>query len=190
VRSRTFPVRNALSPIQLSQAATSLRKPDHAAPNDVALCQTRVEKVQLSFFCFMPLRCGYGRQLNSRCSKSSVLMYPRGKAIHVSLAVRGRLSNKVWARHLLGTAANVVQGATVHHPGLCRRSRSGDFVDGTTDEVEADSRRNACLVLRSSERSSYQNTTDQQVERSCKRLASPILRYPHFAHSKRVGRSP
>jgi hypothetical protein len=27
-----------------------LRKPDHAAPNDAALCQNQGERVQLSFF--------------------------------------------------------------------------------------------------------------------------------------------
>jgi hypothetical protein len=43
------------------------------------------------------------------------------------------------------------------------------------------------------ERSSYQNTTEQQTNKESdleKRLASPILRHSHFAHSKRVGRSP
>jgi hypothetical protein len=34
----------------LSRAPTSLRKPDHAAPNDAGLCQNPVERVQLSFF--------------------------------------------------------------------------------------------------------------------------------------------
>jgi glycosidase len=38
------------------------------------------------------------------------------------------------------------------------------------------------------EQRSYQNTTDQQVERPRERPASPILRYSYFAQSKRVGR--
>jgi hypothetical protein len=41
-------------PSQLSRAATSLRKPDHAVPNDAALCQSRGGRVQLSFFYSMP----------------------------------------------------------------------------------------------------------------------------------------
>jgi hypothetical protein len=40
--------RNASSPIQLSRAPASLRKPDHAAPNDAALRPSRVERIQLS----------------------------------------------------------------------------------------------------------------------------------------------
>src|ERR1700681_2395488 len=54
LRRRTFSARNASSPTQLSRAATSLRKPDHAVPNDAALCQSRGERVQLSFFYSMP----------------------------------------------------------------------------------------------------------------------------------------
>jgi hypothetical protein len=43
------------------------------------------------------------------------------------------------------------------------------------------------------ERSSYQNHTAQQTNEESdfeKGPASPILRHLHFAHSKRVGRSP
>src|SRR5580693_1609607 len=46
--NRTFRVRNASYPTQLSRAATSLRKPDHAVPNDAALSQGRDKSVQLS----------------------------------------------------------------------------------------------------------------------------------------------
>src|SRR5207245_3838790 len=46
--SRTFPARIAASPTQLSRAATSLRKRDHALPNDAALSQGRGKSVQLS----------------------------------------------------------------------------------------------------------------------------------------------
>src|SRR5437016_2313486 len=51
---RTFPGRTASSPTQLSRALTSLRTPDHAVPNDAALCRSRGERVQLSFFCSIP----------------------------------------------------------------------------------------------------------------------------------------
>src|SRR6202034_915991 len=53
-RSRTFPARNASSPIQLSPVPASLRKPDHALPNEAALCLSREERVQLSFSCSRP----------------------------------------------------------------------------------------------------------------------------------------
>src|ERR1700686_3237316 len=49
LRRRTFPARNASSPTQLSRAPTSLRKPDHAVPNDAALWQSREERAQVSF---------------------------------------------------------------------------------------------------------------------------------------------
>jgi hypothetical protein len=46
---------------------------------------------------------------------------------------------------------NVVEGATVHHPGVLPGDPDqGYFVDGMTDELIAELRRNACLVLRSS----------------------------------------
>src|SRR6476659_6790148 len=51
---RTFPGRTASSPTQLSRALTSLRTPDHAVPNDAALCRSRGERVQLSFFHSIP----------------------------------------------------------------------------------------------------------------------------------------
>src|SRR5882724_1420457 len=51
---RTFPGRTASSPTQLSRALTSSRTPDHAVPNDAALCRSRGERVQLSFFCSIP----------------------------------------------------------------------------------------------------------------------------------------
>src|SRR6267143_5084442 len=58
---RTFPGRTASSPTQLSRALTSLRTPDHAVPNDAALCRSRGERVQLSFFSSMRSRRGYCR---------------------------------------------------------------------------------------------------------------------------------
>src|SRR5882762_6505431 len=58
---RTFPGRTASSPTQLSRALTSLRTPDHAVPNDAALCRNRGERVQLSFFSCMESCRGYGR---------------------------------------------------------------------------------------------------------------------------------
>src|SRR3954447_18491161 len=51
---RTFPGRTASSPTQLSRALTSLRTPDHAVPNDAALCRSRGERVQLSCFYSIP----------------------------------------------------------------------------------------------------------------------------------------
>src|ERR1043166_3249189 len=51
---RTFPARTASSPTQLSRALTSLRTPDHAVPNDAALCRSRGERVQLSFSYSIP----------------------------------------------------------------------------------------------------------------------------------------
>jgi hypothetical protein len=77
-------------------------------------------------------------------------MYLAAKG-YMYLDVKVRLSNKFWARHLPDTVAMLLDGATAHHPG----PSPGDpdqayFVDETTDELNADSRRNACLVLRSS----------------------------------------
>src|SRR5260370_26136011 len=51
---RTFPGQTASSPTQLSRALTSLRTPDHAVPNDAALCRSRGERVQLSYFYSIP----------------------------------------------------------------------------------------------------------------------------------------